>query len=157
VRHEPAPIGWQSPADRALGAYQEAFRSEEQPVAAAPKQPGDTPASAAGERRIPLSRVSKAVASPCPALVPSSQPRTPRPSAATSSEVARVTGTTWSGVAGALGGIITTTGRAGQQQALDGMDGSVNVDPSSGGTSGACVYFLNMPLAFRQLMPCDRD
>ena len=82
---------------------------------------------------------------------------TSKSAAATSSEVARVTGTTWSGVAGALGGMITHNRPAGQQQALDGMDGSVNVDPSNGGISVACVYFLNMPLAFRQLMPRDRD
>src|SRR5215469_1618851 len=50
-----------------------------------------------------------------------------------------------------------TTGRAGQQQARDGTDGSVNLGSSNGLTSAAGAYFLNMLLASRQRMPRGRD
>lgn len=39
-----------------------------------------------------------------------------------------------------------TTGRAGQQQARDGMAGLLKMDPSSGGTPGADAAFHNMLL-----------
>lgn len=50
-----------------------------------------------------------------------------------------------------------TTGRAGQQQARDGTDGSVNLGSSNGLTSHPGAYFLNMPLASRQLGHYGRD
>src|SRR5262249_30096365 len=50
-----------------------------------------------------------------------------------------------------------TTGRAGQQQARDGTDGSAKIGSSNGLTSGAGAYFLNMLLASRQRMPYGRD
>lgn len=50
-----------------------------------------------------------------------------------------------------------TTGRAGQQQALDGTDGSVNLGSSNGLTSRAGAYFLNMPIASRRFVRCGRD
>ena len=54
--HQPGSGGEGEPAEPAGREQPVAVRQ----VAAAPKQPGDTPASAAGEPRIPLSRVSKA-------------------------------------------------------------------------------------------------